>query len=122
MNKKKLVVLVLVLSLSLLLTACGGNEKASVDAEGAVKLHIIATNWQLESNVKEIPLGSTVNVTMESKLGRHNILIEGYDIEVNPGETITFTADKPGEFIIRCNLLCGPVESHENQTIKIVVK
>ena len=122
LKKKGILFLILMFSFGVVLAACGGAENVSEGAEDTIKLHVIATNWDLETNVTEIPLGSTVEVTMENAMGRHNILIEGYEIEVEEGETITFTADKEGEFIIRCNIICGALEDHENQLITFQVK
>jgi len=41
----------------------------------------------------------------------HGLYLDGYDLEIiaNPGQTatLTFVADKPGAFRLRCSVTCG---------------
>lgn len=55
--------------------------------------------------------GDTVTIQLVSTDAVHGIYIDGYDIsvEADPGQsrTLTFTADRPGSFRVRCNVTCG---------------
>jgi cytochrome c oxidase subunit II len=55
--------------------------------------------------------GDTVSIQLVSTDVVHGLYIDGYDIsiEADPGQTgtLTFTADKPGAFRVRCNITCG---------------
>jgi len=55
--------------------------------------------------------GDTVSIQLVSTDVVHGLYIDGYDIsvEADPGqsETLTFTANKPGSFRVRCNVTCG---------------
>ena len=55
--------------------------------------------------------GDTVTIQLLSTDVVHGLYIDGYDISVesDPGQTTTlsFTADKPGAFRVRCNVTCG---------------
>ena len=55
--------------------------------------------------------GDTVTIQLVSTDVVHGLYIDGYDIsvEADPGQsaTLTFTADKPGSFRVRCNVTCG---------------
>jgi heme/copper-type cytochrome/quinol oxidase subunit 2 len=55
--------------------------------------------------------GDVVTIQLVSTDVVHGLYIDGYDIsvEADPGQstTLTFTADKPGFFRVRCNVTCG---------------
>jgi len=55
--------------------------------------------------------GDTVTIQLVSTDIVHGLYIDGYDIsvEADPGQTatLTFTANKPGSFRLRCNVTCG---------------
>jgi heme/copper-type cytochrome/quinol oxidase subunit 2 len=55
--------------------------------------------------------GDTVNIQLTSTDVVHGLYVDGYDISVesDPGQTATlsFVADKPGSFRLRCNITCG---------------
>jgi len=55
--------------------------------------------------------GDTVTIQLVSTDVAHGLYIDGYDIsiEADPGQsaTLTFTANKPGSFRMRCNVTCG---------------
>ncbi|HLF74137.1 MAG TPA: cupredoxin domain-containing protein [Anaerolineales bacterium] len=55
--------------------------------------------------------GDKVTIHLTSTDVVHGLYIDGYDIsvEADPGQTATlsFTADRPGSFRVRCNVTCG---------------
>ncbi|HEX6270447.1 MAG TPA: cupredoxin domain-containing protein [Anaerolineales bacterium] len=55
--------------------------------------------------------GDIVTIQLVSTDVVHGLYVDGYglSVEADPGQmaSITFTADKPGSFRIRCNVTCG---------------
>lgn len=55
--------------------------------------------------------GDKVTIQLVSTDVVHGIYVDGYDISViaDPGQpaTLTFTADRPGAFRLRCSVTCG---------------
>lgn len=55
--------------------------------------------------------GDAVTIQLASTDVVHGLYVDDYDVsvEADPGqsETLTFVADKPGSFRIRCNVTCG---------------
>ncbi len=55
--------------------------------------------------------GDKVTIQLVSTDVVHGLYVDGYDIsvEADPGQTttLTFIADKPGSFRLRCNVTCG---------------
>jgi len=58
-----------------------------------------------------VNLGDKVTIQLVSTDVVHGLYIDGYNIavEADPGQTatLTFTANKPGSFRLRCNVTCG---------------
>jgi heme/copper-type cytochrome/quinol oxidase subunit 2 len=59
----------------------------------------------------KINSGDTVTIQLRSTDVVHGLYVDGYDVsvEADPGQTatLTFVADKPGSFRVRCNVTCG---------------
>lgn len=55
--------------------------------------------------------GDTVTIELVSTDVVHGLYVDGYalSVEADPGQTatLTFTADKPGSYRMRCNVTCG---------------
>lgn len=132
MKKTLLLLFVSLLAIAVVVTGCGTTEdtndldatEASTDESAAsgevVDLVVRANNFDFDQEVYEIPLGATVNITIENDQGYHEAIIKGYDVEIKPGETVTFVADKEGEFEIFCSIFCGA--GHDDMVSTVVVK
>lgn len=59
----------------------------------------------------KVNAGDEVNIQLVSTDVVHGLYVDGYDIsiEADPGQTatLTFIANKPGSFRLRCNVTCG---------------
>lgn len=114
----------LALAAVLILSACGKIEDPAAGAnlnDGPVKeftVHARSSGYDIqEIKVKK---GDTVKITLKNEQGMHSLKIKGYNKEVRGGKTITFVADKAGEFDFSCNISCG--KNHKNMTGKFIVK
>jgi len=71
----------------------------------------------------EVPAGSTVKFTITSKDVVHGFQIVGTNVNMMtvPGEVnhLTYTFDKPGEYLILCNEYCGA--GHEVMQARLIV-
>lgn len=84
-----------------------------VRAENGVErvFYVMARQWVFEPAEFVVKKGEKVTFIISSADVSHGFMITGYNINavVNPGEyvKITFVADKPGVFEIRCSVYCG---------------
>lgn len=123
--KKKILTIWLTLAaMLLLLTACGKIEDSPTGAKlngGPVKeftVHARSSGFDVqEIKVKK---GDTVKITLKNEQGMHSLKIKGYNKEVRGGKTVTFVADKAGEFAFSCNISCG--KNHKQMTGTFIVK
>lgn len=115
---------------AMLLTACGGESKdqaanatqnasASAATTGTA-INIEASNWKFNQDMFEVKAGEEFTVNFKSAEGFHGIGIEGTDVEIQKEGSKTLKIDKPGEYKIFCNVICGP--DHGNMVAKLVVK
>lgn len=85
---------------------------------------MIAYTFGYSPNQMEVPAGSTVHFTVTSSDVVHGFEIPGTSVNmmIVPGEVshISYTFDKPGEYLILCNEYCGA--AHEMMKTTIVVK
>jgi cytochrome c oxidase subunit 2 len=137
MNMKKfkgVLFLVLIVSLFIVLSACGGgNDEAAEPAptnentspgNGAAggegqEIAINATNWAFEPNEITVKRGTTVTLTLNNAEGFHGIAIPDYDLSIQAGKPVTFVADKTGEFEFACSIQCGA--GHADMKGKLIV-
>ena len=131
--KKVLISTILVLVLSLALTACGGNR---------VTLNVSATDSGYDSKVYTVPAGANVTLNMTNngavahefailKSGQHvtppfgekdedKILWELDGVDPNTTKSDTFTAPtQPGEYDVICGI---PGHIEQGMTATLVVK
>jgi cytochrome c oxidase subunit 2 len=123
---KSILLLMTILSLVIVLSACGGEtaDKAPAGDTGttggeAQEITITAKNWEFEPKEITVKKGTSVTLTLENKEGFHGLGIPGYDINLKGGESQTFVADEAGEFEFACTIQCGA--GHSTMLGKLIV-
>ena len=81
---------------------------------------IDATNFEFSIKEIRVKQGDTVKLTLNNAEGFHALKVEGYNKEVQGGKTISFVADKKGEFDYVCSVFCGT--GHEEMVGKLIVE
>jgi len=123
---KKLIVLMMGISLVIALAACGSKtstEPKSTDTAAATgqKVTIKATNWQFDQTEYRVKKGEPVTITLDNSQGAHGAQIKDFNVNLdNSKKTITFTPDKSGSFPIICSVMCG--QGHANMKTTLVVE
>lgn len=120
--KKGLVLIGLLLVFALVLSACGGNgndtSRGDAAATGETKNFTInAKNFEFDLKEIKVNKGDTVKITLVNEEGMHAVEFEGYKKEVQGGKTISFVADKTGEF---CSIFCGA--GHDDMIGTLIVQ
>ncbi|WP_239618282.1 cupredoxin domain-containing protein [Cohnella mopanensis] len=119
----------LLLAVMLIAAGCGGKNKEEASsspateagaAGGTKAITIDATNFKFDQNEIKVKKGEEVSITLKNSQGNHAIKIEGYDKEVKGNATVTFVADKSGEFKFICSVFCG--KGHNEMTGKLIVE
>ena len=84
---------------------------APAQLHAARTFHILASQFAYSPGEISVNLGDTVTIELSSSDVVHGLYVDGYDVSVksDPGQTATlsFVADKPGSFRLRCNVTCG---------------
>lgn len=119
----------LLIAAAAIAAGCGGGSKEnssassppSTSAAAAGKaITIDAKNFEFDQKEIKVKKGETISLTLKNSQGNHSIKIEGYDKEIKGNETVTFTADKAGEFNFLCATMCGA--GHAKMTGKLIVE
>ncbi|QMV40763.1 cupredoxin domain-containing protein [Cohnella cholangitidis] len=118
----------LLLAAMLIASGCGGkNNKEEASSSpaaaggGAAKaITIDATNFKFDQEEIKVKKGEEVSITLKNSQGNHAIKIEGYDKEIKGNATVTFVADKAGEFKYICSIFCG--KGHNDMVGKLIVE
>lgn len=121
---KKLLTL-FTLSLALLLAACGGGDNEGAADNGGDSaggdsdaVDIVATNWEFDQEEYTVPAGE-VTLNLINEEGLHGIEVEGTDMLIEDEGTVTGNLE-PGEYTIRCSVLCGA--GHADMVSTLVVE
>ena len=73
--------------------------------------HVEASQFAYSPAEIAVNPGDTVTIELTSTDVVHGLYVDGYDVSVqaDPGQTATlsFVADRPGAFRMRCNVTCG---------------
>ena len=74
-------------------------------------IRVEASQFSYSPSVVEVNPGDTVTFQLVSTDVVHGLYVDGYgvSVEADPGQTqtLTFVANRPGSFRIRCNVTCG---------------
>lgn len=133
MNKKMLylVLTITALALVLALSACGNNNNGGTNVTpsptaaaggGTSKtkdITISATNFEFDQKDIKLNVGDTVKLTLKNVNGNHGLQIPGLNVNINNGETATFTVNEAGVFDYNCSIQCG--SGHKDMVGKITV-
>ncbi|WP_077624154.1 hypothetical protein [Sediminibacillus massiliensis] len=140
---KKNLFIVMVISLMVVLTACGGNNSDESSQEGGQDqteqsestddqnadsggdsgentLNISATNFQFDQEEYTVEAGEEVTINLTSEEGQHGLAIDEYDVNIEGEGSATFTPEEPGEYEIYCSVPCG--QGHSGMVSTLVVQ
>jgi cytochrome c oxidase subunit 2 len=117
--------------LLLALAACGRSEPSSQktvaqepSAPNAVLVKVEASKFKWTLDRTEFQAGQPIRFQLEGKDGTHGFSIVGTGVSqpVKAGESgeVAWTPEKPGEYTIKCNLMCG--SGHSSMETQITVK
>ncbi len=85
---------------------------AASNAHGEKRLvRVEASQFSYTPSTIQVQAGDTVTIELVSTDVVHGLYVDGYgvSVEADPGQTktLTFVANRPGSFRIRCNVTCG---------------
>lgn len=124
---KKLLMFMLLLTLSIALVACGSSDKGAGetpantnDQAGSAdqEITIEASNWKFDQEVYTVKAGD-VKINLKNAEGMHGIQILDTDVSINGNGSATTTLE-PGEYDIICSIQCGT--GHADMVSKLVVE
>jgi len=85
--------------------------------------YVEAGNFAYSPTVLQVNPGDKVTIELASTDVVHGLYVDGYDLNVtaDPGQpaTLSFIADRPGTFRLRCSVTCGAL--HPFMTGKLQV-
>lgn len=118
--KKPILILFTVMGI-MLLSACGGGEENTSSngkkSGGESTVTIEASNWQFDKEEYNATAGD-VTINLKNAEGYHGITIDGTNVKID-GEGKATANLEPGEYTIRCSIMCG--EGHGEMTATLVV-
>ncbi|RPF53223.1 cytochrome C oxidase subunit II [Aquisalibacillus elongatus] len=104
------------------LAACGGdegsNEENHTQADPSNKITLEASNFEFNQDEYQAESGD-VTVELKNVEGMHGITIDGvsgFEIDGDGSKTVNL---EPGEYTIRCSIMCGP--GHADMVTTLVV-
>jgi len=123
--KKRLLTISLLAATMVIAAACGGGGAGSGDSSASAtgetkEFTINASNFEFDLKEITVNKGDTVKITLKNAEGLHAVMINGYKKEVKADQTITFVADKTGEFDFLCSIFCGA--GHGDMVGKLIVQ
>lgn len=108
----------------MLVAGVAGCRKPAFSGPPDQRVHLLMKQWEMVPRTIVVGRGGKVELTIESEDVQHGLGVPGLDIDesVKKGEAVVvrFIAANPGEYVMRCNILCG--RGHDQMKGKIVVK
>jgi cytochrome c oxidase subunit 2 len=139
---KKLLLLVMGLTLVFVLAACGSKPDASAPAASSSttptassattatpaaggasgqNITLKASNFKYEQAEYKVKKGEPVTITLQNAQGMHGAAIKDFGVDLKKeGESKTFTPDKTGSFPIVCSIMCGA--GHADMKATLIVE
>ncbi|MHA6258505.1 cupredoxin domain-containing protein [Sporosarcina sp. CAU 1771] len=124
---KKFLLSAVMLSVLLVLAACGGKDTEKVENTGSSDeanvdsdINISAINFEFDQAEYTVNAGEKVKITFKNEEGMHGIAIDGLDVDIKGDGEATFTPTEPGEYTIYCNIACGA--GHADMKSTLIVK
>jgi len=112
MHKWTMATIVLIAcALSVYLLASGMPEKPKEEVlpEGVESLTIEAVDWDFDQKEYRVKAGTTYQLKLVNKVGRHGAEIKGLGIDLtpsNPTQEVTFT-EAGATYEVVCSIMCG---------------
>jgi nitrite reductase (NO-forming) len=88
-------------------------------ANASNQLTISANNFEYNQSQYVVQSGEEVTLTFKNGEGYHGLSIDELDIHIQGEGKVTFTPEKPGKYIIYCNVYCG--YGHKQMEATLVV-
>lgn len=119
---KKWLVLISLLLVVGLVSACGSDDggEAAAGTGETKEFTVKASNFEFDVKEIKVNKGDTVKITLVNEKGNHALKFNGYNKEVQGGKTISFVANKTGEFDYKCSIMCGA--GHNDMMGKLIVQ
>ncbi len=99
------------LGLAALVVAFAPLPDASAAKPAARTIRVEASQFSYSPSVISVNQGDNVTIELVSTDVVHGLYVDSYGVstQADPGQTarVTFVADRPGSFRIRCNVTCG---------------
>jgi heme/copper-type cytochrome/quinol oxidase subunit 2 len=77
------------------------------------EVRILAKQYAYAPGVIEVSRGDRVTLVLDAEDMTHGLYVDGYGVEAvaAPGRpaSVSFVADRPGRFRLRCSKVCGPL-------------
>jgi heme/copper-type cytochrome/quinol oxidase subunit 2 len=77
------------------------------------EIRILARQYAYAPGVVEVSRGDRVTLVLDADDMTHGLYVDGYGVEAvaAPGRpaSVSFLADRPGRFRLRCSRVCGPL-------------
>ncbi len=88
------------------------GAEAGPGGPGARVISISARAFSYTPGIITVRQGERVTLRLSAQDSEHGFYLDGYGVQaaVLPGQTrrVSFVADRPGRFMFRCSVTCGP--------------
>jgi cytochrome c oxidase subunit II len=101
-----------------------GLPSAGARSGGVARsVRVEASTFAFTPATIEVDPGDRVTIELASADVVHGMHIEGYDVNLtaDPGQsaTVSFVADRPGTYRIRCSVPCGPLHPFMSGRLRV---